>query len=98
MLLRPRGLAGDRVAQRLVEIVLRLKAQPAGVAPLPGGGPQVAHCRLALAAVELGHLTELQRIALAGAAGKIIENAAVHRVHRPLAASLNQFEVVDRAV
>ena len=45
-------------------------------AVLPGGRAQIAQRHLALAAVELRDLPEFRGIALAGAAGEIIEDAA----------------------
>ena len=63
-----------------------MEAEALGGAVLPRGGAQIAERDLALAAVELGDLAELQRVALAGAAGEIVEDAAAHRVHRALAA------------
>ena len=49
-----------------VHVVLRLEAKALAVTFFPGGGAQVGERDLALAAVELRDLTELQGIAFAG--------------------------------
>jgi hypothetical protein len=95
---RALGLAVDRLAQPLVEKVLRVEAQPLRSALLPGCGAQVAHRHLALAGVELRNLAELQRVSFAGAAGEIVEDAPAHRLHRALAAGVGELEIVDRPV
>src|ERR1700712_200 len=75
-----------------------MEAQALGCSVLPRRGAEIRHNHLAFATVELGDLTELQRIALAGAAGEIIEDAAAHGVHRALPARGRELEVVNRAV
>ena len=66
----------------LIHVVLRLEAEALALGFLPGGRAQVARVSLALAAVELGHLAKLQRVAFAGAAGEIIDDAAAHGLER----------------
>ena len=91
------GLPIDGIEQRLIEIVLRFEDELLGRAVFPGGRTQVAERDLALAVVEFRHLAELQRIALAGTAGKIVEDATAGG-HRGIAPRLRELEFVDRAV
>src|SRR5581483_4452550 len=74
------------------------EAKSPGISVFPGGRPQVTQCRLALTGVELGHLPELQLIALAGAAREVIQNSATYTLDPAGAARLCQFEIVDRPV
>src|SRR5262249_6439008 len=78
-----------------VEKVLRLEHELLGGGVLPAGRAQIAERDLALAVVELGHLAELQRVAVAGVAGEVVENASA-RGHGGIAARLRQREIVDR--
>ena len=64
----------------LVEHILRVEAEFLGVAVFPGGRAQIAERDLAFAGIELGDLAELQLVAFAGIAGKIVEDAAAHRL------------------
>src|SRR5262249_48364837 len=75
------GLPIDGIDQRLVEIILRFEDELLGRAVFPGGRAQVAERDLALPVIEFRYLTELQRIALAGTAGEIIEDSTA-RGHR----------------
>ena len=63
---------------------------------LPGGRAQIAERQLALAAVELRDLAEFGGVALAGAAGEIVEDAAARAVDRVRAARLHQAEFIER--
>ena len=63
------GLPVNRIAQIIVEIVLRMEIEPLGRPVLPAGGAQIADDRLPLAAVEFGDLPELQGSARLRAAG-----------------------------
>src|SRR5207237_3340126 len=81
-----------------VHVVLRLEAEALAVAFLPGRGTQVAERNLALAAIELGHLAEVERVTFAGAAGEIVHDAAAHALKRALAARTGEAEVIHRDV
>ena len=96
--LRAVGMAVDRLGLLVVEPVLRVEAEFLGVAVFPGGRAQVAEHRLGLAPIEFGDLAELQRVAFAGAAGEIVEDAPAHRLDGARAVRLLQLELVDRAV
>src|SRR5262249_44992978 len=56
------------------------EALPGGV--FPGIGAQVGERDLTLAAVELGALAEVGRVALAGIVGELVEDAAARAVDR----------------
>ena len=90
------GLAVDRVEQLLIEMVLRGEAIALGGAVLPGVRAQVAEADLALAVVELRHLPELERIALAGAAGEIVRMRPRAVCTEALPRDLAERELVDR--
>src|SRR5262249_2292789 len=88
----------DGIDQRLIEIVLRFEDELLGRAVFPGGRTQVAERDLALAIVEFRHLTELQRIALAGAAGEIVEDSPARGHRRRITVRLGELEFIDRAM
>src|SRR5215510_13514447 len=92
------GVPVDAIDQRLVHVVLRLVDELLRRAVFPGGRTHVAEGDLAFAVVELRHLAELQRIAVAGVAREIVKNATARGYRRGIAARLRQLELVDRAV
>jgi len=94
----PFRLAVDRIAQFLIEVILGMEAQPTARAVLPRGRAQIAHRHLAFAAVELRNLAELERIAFAGVAGEVVQNAPAHGFHRLFAARCGKLEIVDGAM
>ena len=73
-------------ATRLSILFSELKRKDFPCAVFPGRGAQVAQRLLALAIIDLGDLPELQRVALAGTAAKVIQDAAAHHLDRALAA------------
>src|SRR5258708_255969 len=89
------SVAVDRLHRELVDEILRIEAEALGAALLPRAGAQIAQRRLALAAVELRDLAAIERIAVAGAAGEIVENAPAHRPHRALALRAQERKLVD---
>ena len=63
----------------------------------PGMRAQIAQRQLALAAVEFGHLAEFGGVALAGAAGEIVEDAPARaRMIALRPARLDQLQFVER--
>src|SRR5205085_9981791 len=81
-----------------VHVVLRLEAEALAVALLPGRGAQVAERDLALPAVQFGDLAEIERIALTGAAGEIVDDTAAHALERALTTRAGEAEVIHRHV
>src|SRR6202000_2337856 len=61
----------------------------------PGGRAQIAQGHLVLTAFELRDLPEFGGIALAGAAGEVVEDAPPRAVDRTGAARFDQAEVVQ---
>src|SRR5208282_6783799 len=92
------GPAVDGIDQILVDEVFRREFEALGVAAFPGGGAQVAGGYFTFAGIKLGHLTEPQRIAVAGVAVEIVENAPAHPDDLRAAARLTEREIVDGAV
>src|SRR5262249_56456039 len=86
----PFRLTLNRVDQRLVDVVLRLVDQFPAAAVFPAGRAQIAERDLSLAVVELRDLAELQRVALAGAAGEIVENSPARGHGCGIAAGLGE--------
>src|SRR5690242_12491743 len=70
--------AVHRIDQIFVDKILRREFETLGIGAFPRRRAQVACGHPALAAIELRDLPEFERIALAGVAAKIIENAAAH--------------------
>src|SRR5262249_33070381 len=66
------------------------------LAVLPRTRTQIAQHRLAFADLEFGDLAELRGIALAGAAGEIVEDTAARAVDRIGAARFHQAQIVER--
>ena len=81
-----------------IDEILRREFEALGVGAFPGRRAQIAGRYFAFAGVELGDLAEFQRIALAGIAVEIVEDAAAHAGDLRIAARLAEREVVDRPV
>jgi len=92
------GTAVGGIDELLADEVLEIETVALARALLPGCGAQVAHRNLTLAIVELGDLAEAQRIAFAGVARKIVDDAAADSGDGLAAARLGKFEVIDRAM
>ena len=92
------GAAVHRVDKVLIDKILRGKFKALGVGAFPGRGPQVARRHFAFAAVELRHLAEFERIALAGATAKIVKDAPAHAGELRIGAGSPKRQIVDRAV
>ena len=92
------GLAVDRIDEILVDEIFRRELEALGVGAFPGRRAQIAGGHFAFAGIELGDLAELQRIALAGIAVEIVEDAAAHADDLRIAARLAESEIVDGAV
>ena len=73
------GVAVDRIDQVLVDKILRGEFEVLGVGAFPGRRAQIAGRHFAFAGVEFGDLAEIERIALAGIAAEIIDDAAAAR-------------------
>ncbi len=84
--------------QILIEEIFRGELEALGVAAFPGGRAQVAGRYLALAGIELRDLAEFQRVALAGIAVEIVEDAAAHRGDLRRVARPAERKLVDGAV
>ena len=79
-----------------IDEILRSKFEALGVGALPGGRAQIAGRFLAFAGIELGDLAEFQRIALAGTAAEIVDDAAADAGNLRVAAGLPERKVVNR--
>src|SRR3989442_1989040 len=86
----------DRRGIGIVHTRIDLEAVALAGAIFPGGRAKVAQRHLALAAVQLGHLAELRRVAFAGTAGEIVEDAATGGVDGVGAARFDQAQLIKR--
>ena len=92
------GMAVDGIDEVLVKKVFRREFEALGVAAFPGRRAQIAGGYLAFAGIKFGDLAEFQRIAIAGIAVEVVENAPAHADDLRVAASLTEREVVDGAM
>src|SRR6202021_3200668 len=88
--------AVDRAGISIVHSRLDLEAIALARAVFPGGRTQIAQRDLAFAAVQFGNLSEFRGVTVAGAPGKIIEDAPPRAVDRVGAARLHKAEFVKR--
>ena len=92
------GVSVDRIDQAFVDKIFRREFEALGVGAFPGRRAQIAGRYFAFAAVEFGNLAECQRIALAGIAVEIVEDAAAHADDLRIAARFAERKVVDGPV
>src|SRR6185503_10557338 len=90
------GHAVDRIWIGIVGARVDLEAVAPALAILPRARTQVAQHSLALANLELGDLAKFRGVALASAAGEIIQDAAARAVDGIGAAGLHQAQFVER--
>src|SRR5882724_906675 len=96
MIAGPLRYTVDRARFGVVHPGIDLETIALARAILPGRRAQVAQRHLPLAAVQLGHLAKLRGVALAGAAGEIIEDTPARAVDRVGSARLYQAELIKR--
>ena len=92
------GVAIDGIDQVLIDEILRSKFEALGVGAFPSGRAQIAGRYFAFAGIELGDLAEIQRIALAGIAAEIVDDAAADAGNLRVATGLPEREVVNRSM
>jgi hypothetical protein len=92
------GAAVHRIDQVFVDKVLRGEFEIFGVGSFPGRRPQIASGNFAFTAVEFRHLPKFERIALAGAAAKIVKDAAAYASQLGIAAGRPERKIVDGPV
>ena len=93
------GALRDAVNRARIGIIgARVDLEPIALAGaiFPGRRAEVAEGDFAFAAVEFGNLTEFGGVALAGAAGEIVQDAPARAVDRVGAARLHQAQLIER--